>query len=143
MSTKDVIISVYGQQFYEGRADEPIELVTNATYGKDEQGRYVITYQESAITGLGQTTTTLLVGKNNVVLSRTGECPAQLYFEEGRSHISAFGTEGATATLTFFTQSISINLDDNGGTLQVKYTINSADATTGVNLLRIHIHEKQ
>lgn len=138
---KNVIISVYGQQFFEGRADEPIELVTDAVYTRDESGKYTITYKESPITGLGNTTTTLEISKNKVVLSRTGECTAQLYFEEGRSHISAFGTEGASAALTFFTQSISSDLKDNGGTLQVKYTINSADSSSGVNLLRIHVRE--
>ena len=136
---KNVIISVYGQQFFEGRADEPIELVTDAVYSTDENGKYKITYKESPITGLGNTTTTLTIEDNKVVLSRVGECTAQMYFEEGRSHISAFGIEGASTTMTFFTQSIDSNLNENGGTLQVKYTINSADASSGLNLLRIHI----
>ena len=55
---KDVVISIKGMQKYEDAAPDTIELVTEGRLIRDETG-YTLTYQESELTGLEGTMTTI------------------------------------------------------------------------------------
>ena len=66
---KDVIISIKGTQKYEHNAPDVIELVTQGRL-KEREGGYTLTYQESELTGLEGTRTTIEVEEEQVTLLR-------------------------------------------------------------------------
>ena len=71
MRMKDVIISVTGvQQGVNG--PDAMELVTAGQYGQDEK-ETLLTWQESELTGMEGTKTSLCVQRDGVVLSREGK----------------------------------------------------------------------
>ena len=55
---KDVIITIRGLNDFEDAEKDSIELVTSGRY-YEKNGSYYVSYEESALTGLGKTTTTL------------------------------------------------------------------------------------
>ena len=66
---KDVIISIKGTQKYDGGEPGAVELVTAGRLAQDEAG-YTLSYQESELTGLEGTMTTIQVEGEQVTLMR-------------------------------------------------------------------------
>lgn len=73
---KDVVISIKGMQNYEGEDSDTIELVTEGRLTRDEGG-YTLSYQESELTGLEGTLTTIQVegGAGHPHAGRGGQLP--------------------------------------------------------------------
>ena len=53
---KDVIITIRGLQTFEDTGEDNVELVTNGRF-YNKGGCYYVSYKESELTGLGNTTT--------------------------------------------------------------------------------------
>ena len=88
---KEVVISIKGMQQYEGALPDAVELVTAGRLARDGTG-YTLSYQESELTGLDGTLTTIQVDGEQVTLMRVGEFNSQLVFQEGRRHLSVYNT---------------------------------------------------
>ena len=97
MRMKDVIISVTGvQQGVNG--PDAMELVTAGQYGQDEK-ETLLTWQESELTGMEGTKTSLRVQPRGVVLSREGALNTRMEFEEGRKRYFLYETPFGSATI--------------------------------------------
>ena len=68
---KDVIISIRGLQESQGESEDPITLVTAGRFYR-KNGLYYISYDETELTGLEGTRTTVKVGPDTVKVIRTG-----------------------------------------------------------------------
>ena len=88
---KEVVISIKGMQNFEGALPDVIELVTEGRLARDGES-YTLSYQESELTGLEGTLTTIQVDGEQVTLMRVGEFNSQLVFQEGRRHLSMYNT---------------------------------------------------
>ena len=66
---KTVVLSIRGQQHYADQEPEVIELVTEGTLEKTEQG-WSISYEESDLTGLEGVKTTFLFLKKDGKMCR-------------------------------------------------------------------------
>lgn len=135
---KDVLISIYGLQEAEGTAPDNITLVTKGKYAR-RGGRYFVSYDESELTGLVGTRTTLQIDKDMVVVHRTGQYPSQLVFEKGRRHTSLYHTEYGDLIVGVNTEHIRSSLDDDGGSLDVQYAVEIDHALAGTNHLKVDI----
>lgn len=135
---KDVIISIYGLQEAEGAMADNITLVTKGKYMRRD-GQYYVYYDESELTGLLGTRTTLKIDKDVVVVSRTGLYPSQLVFEQGRRHTSLYHTEYGDLIVGVNTERIKSSLDDDGGHLDVQYAVEIDHALAGTNHLKVDI----
>ena len=71
MNSKNVNISIKGIQIQDGEKGD-ISLFTEGTLKKDGK-KYIVTYDESEMTGMGVTTTTLEIDGEKVSLIRNGE----------------------------------------------------------------------
>ena len=71
---KDVWLSISSKQKFTGCDEEKIDLVTAATLYQ-RGGKYYIAYEESELTGLEGTRTTVKLDGKSVALIRTGSCP--------------------------------------------------------------------
>lgn len=135
---KDVIISIRGlQQNEEGDAD-PITLVTAGRYYR-RNGSYYISYEETELTGMAGTRTTLRVSPDCVRVIRTGEYPSNLVFEQGKRHLSLYHTDYGDLSVVVSTQCIQSTLNDDGGALDVKYAIEVGSSPLGINHLSLNI----
>lgn len=120
---KDVWLSIHSTQCFEGCDQEEINLVTAARLYR-RNGKYYIAYDESEITGLEGTRTTLKLDGKTVSMIRTGTCPSEMLFLENQRHVGLYQTPmGMSVTISTHTSHIRNTIGENGGELAIDYTI--------------------
>lgn len=139
---KEVVISIKGIQKYEGALPDVIELVTGGRLVR-EGGSYTLSYQESELTGLEGTLTTIQVDGEQVTLMRVGEFNSQLVFQEGRRHLSVYNTPYGAMSVGVHTRHLLADLNDQGGDIEVDYSIEVDHALAGRNIFRINVKEAE
>ena len=139
---KDVVISIKGMQSYEGAESDTIELVTEGRLTRDEGG-YTLSYQESELTGLEGTLTTIQVEGEQVTLMRVGEVNAQMVFQEGRRHLSMYNTPYGAMAIGVNTRRLLAKLSDQGGNIEIDYAIEIDHAIAGQNFFQIKVTEAE
>ena len=139
MRMKDVIISVTGvQQGVNG--PDAMELVTAGQYGQDEK-ETLLTWQESELTGMEGTKTSLCVQPLSVVLSREGTLNTRMEFEEGRKRYFLYETPFGSATMGLNTRRIVNRLGAHGGEIEIDYSGDMDDTIVGRNRFFIRVQE--
>ena len=139
---KEVVISIKGMQKYEGARPDVIELVTEGRLARDGES-YTLSYQESELTGLEGTLTTIQVDGEQVTLMRVGEFNSQLVFQEGRRHLSMYNTPYGAMTIGVNTRHLLARLTDQGGDIEVDYSVEVDHALAGRNIFRINVKEAE
>ena len=135
---KDVIITIKGLQSFEDTGDDSVELVTSGRF-YEKNGNYYISYKESELTGLGNTTTTVKVEKNKVTVMRFGDLETHMIFEEGKKHISYYDMGFGALTVGISTKSIDKSLSDLGGRMKIDYAMEINNAVAGESALCMDI----
>lgn len=135
---KDAIISIHGRQELDDPETDIITLVTSGRYYR-RGGSYYVTYDETDLTGMTGTKTTLKVSPSSVTVLRTGLYPSQLVFEEGKRHMSLYDTDFGQLTVAVRTERIESTLGDDGGSLRVRYAVEIDHAHAGINSLHIDV----
>ena len=139
---KEVVISIKGIQKYEGALPDVVELVTEGRLAREGES-YTLSYQESELTGLEGTLTTIQVDGGQVTLMRVGEFNSQLVFQEGRRHLSMYNTPYGAMSIGVNTRHLMASLTDQGGDIEVDYTIEVDHALAGRNVFRINVKESE
>ena len=139
---KEVVISIKGMQQYEGALPDAVELVTAGRLARDGTG-YTLSYQESELTGLDGTLTTIQVDGEQVTLMRVGEFNSQLVLQEGRRHLSVYNTPYGAMSVGVNTRHLLAELSDRGGDIEVDYFIEIDHALAGRNVFRISVKEAE
>jgi uncharacterized beta-barrel protein YwiB (DUF1934 family) len=137
---KNVIISVKGTQSTNEQANTVMEFVTEGKYYKRDKA-YYITYDESEVTGMSGTTTTLMVMDGIVTLVRAGSINSQFVFQQGQKHISYYDTEFGAFTVGVTANEVDVKIDDNGGEIRIGYQLEIDNNETGENDFRMSIRE--
>ena len=137
---KEVVISIKGIQKYEGALPDVVELVTEGRLAR-EGDSYTLSYQESELTGLEGTLTTIQVEGEQVTLMRVGEFNSQLVFQVGRRHLSVYNTPYGAMSVGVHTRHLLAELNDQGGDIEVDYEIEVDHAMAGRNIFRINVKE--
>lgn len=137
---KNVIISVKGTQTSQDQDSNVLELVTEGKYYKEDEAYYV-TYDESDVTGMNGTKTTLKVMDGVVTLIRVGSVNSQFVFQQGQKHISYYDTEYGAFTIGVLANEVDVRIDDNGGEIRVGYQLEVDNNNTGENDFYLSIRE--
>ena len=139
---KDVVISIKGMQQYEDTDPDTIELVTAGRMQRVGES-YTLSYQESELTGLEGTLTTIQVEGEQVTLMRAGEVNSQMVFQEGRRHLSMYNTPYGAMAIGVNTRHLLADLNDQGGDIEIDYAIEIDHAIAGRNVFQIQVKEAQ
>ena len=137
---KDVVISIKGIQKYEDTDPDVIELVTEGRLTRVGES-YTLSYQESELTGLEGTLTTIQVDGEQVTLMRVGEFTSQMVFQEGRRHLSMYNTPYGAMAIGVNTRHLLADLNDQGGDIEIDYAIEIDHALAGRNVFQIKVSE--
>lgn len=137
---KNVIISVKGTQSQENQDLHMMELVTEGKYSRKDNAYYV-TYNESEVTGMKGTTTTLKVMDGVVTLIRAGSVNSHFIFQQGQKHVSYYDTEYGAFTIGVLANAVDVRMDDSGGEIRVGYQIEIDNNNTGENDFFMSIRE--
>lgn len=133
---KSVMLSLRGQQDYLEQEPEIISLITEGTLEKLDDG-WSISYQESGLTGLEGVTTTFLIQKDSVTLTRTGKLNSQMVFRLGEPHESLYQMEFGALMITVCATAISWDMSEDGGVVDLQYNI--AIEQTEMGVVRYHL----
>ncbi|MBE7027461.1 MAG: DUF1934 domain-containing protein [Ruminococcaceae bacterium] len=138
----NVWIKLRGSQEIEGEEDS-YELITEGTY-KKENGKYIVSYEGSEITGYENTTTTLSVEKDNVSMLRTGALtPTQMIFEKGNKYTGQYETPFGFLYVGVTTNDMTVNVGEEGGNIELDYYVQFNDNDPVKNALSVEITKKE
>ena len=136
-----VLLSIWGEQYFDGIDPDATELMTEGTMALTEDGM-VLSYEESDLTGMEGTTTTFEVKGPRVTLTRSGAVNSQMVFEEGRQHTSLYETPFGELSVDIQTSELKHNLTERGGLMEIKYSIAVEHTVTGRNCFKIRVRRK-
>ncbi len=128
---KHVTLSIRGQQTYVGQEPDVIELVTEGTLEHNGNG-WDLVYEESALTGLEGVTTTFRIEREQIILTRVGKLHSQMVFQIGIPHDSLYQMEFGALMLTVCASRIETDLTENGGVIDLSYSIEIEQSTAGI-----------
>ena len=117
---KRAIITV--KSFSDIEPNEAIEVVTPGTFIIHEDGFKAI-YEESELSGMDGTTTTLNIKHNSMVLERIGSTSTNMEFKEGENVLSLYNTPYGMMNINISTKELDIDMDEDGGVIYTKYVL--------------------
>lgn len=135
---KDVLVKVIGTQTNDIGEQDKIELITEGTFYSREKDYYII-YNESAISGMEGTTTSLKVESNRVTLNRMGTQEQKQVFQEGVTDRGLYITPFGTMYMSVIPSKVLIDLTDSGGSINLEYELMVEQEKVSYNQLDIII----
>ncbi len=127
---KPVILSLRGRQAYLDQEPDEIELITEGTM-EFVCGGWNIQYEETGLTGMEGVTTTFRVEPDKVILTRTGKLQSEMIFEIGVNHESLYQMDFGALLISICATRIIVQLDDNGGMIDLVYNIDIENSAAG------------
>ena len=136
------IVSIKGFQSYDDDdSNTDVQLTTEAEFEKQD-GAYFIDYEESEITGMGKTKTSIEIGSNYVSLQRNGAVNTQMLFMKDRKTSSYYSTPYGDMTIGIYTDKLNIDVTDDGGVVDVDYFLDINNSTKSKNNFEIEIRRQ-
>ncbi|MGI5894460.1 MAG: DUF1934 domain-containing protein [Candidatus Merdivicinus sp.] len=134
---QDVNISIKG--IY--TADEEQSTTELFTVGGlcKKNGHYYITYQETETTGFEGCTTTMKIEKDRVTVIRHGPTTSHLVLQKGVRNIGRYEMMGNPMEIGVYTDGLETRMDENGGSVYMKYTMDMNAALLSENELEISV----
>lgn len=133
-------ISGFQHSFIEADSGGDVEMTTVGDY-EYEDGLYYIEYDETEMSGLDDTHTSIEIGADYVSLQRTGSMTSDMLFMEGRKTHSMYNTPYGELLVGIYTHSLDINACDIACTLTIDYEIELNDKPNGRNVIEISVLE--
>lgn len=137
---KDVWLSITSTQRFEGCDVDKVDLVTLATLYQ-RRGKYYIVYDESELTGMEGSRTTVKLGGNEASVVRSGTCPSELLFAENERHVGLYQTPYGAMTISTHTSNLKSTVGIDGGQLVIDYTLEVDNSLIGENHLEMVVAE--
>ena len=117
---KSAVISI--RSFSDLDKDEVIEVVTPGKFHLGES-EFKAVYEESEISGMDGTTTTLVIKDDVLVLEREGATSTRMEFKKGEDVISLYNTPYGMMNINISTKELDIDMDEDGGVIYTKYVL--------------------
>jgi uncharacterized beta-barrel protein YwiB (DUF1934 family) len=139
---ENYLISIVGRQQVDDQTGE-IEVTTLGSYVKKGDSRYIV-YKEYDAENSGNTPRTSVLkvdGNSRVTLMRGGADSTRLILESGKRHVCPYETGYGCLMIGVFTSKVKSELDDLGGKLEVKYTLDINSNLSSMNEIYITVKE--
>jgi len=137
-NSKKVLISIKGLPVFAADEEDAFELMTDGEY-QQKDGISTFSYIESTLTGQDGLLTTFDVEKDRVVLKRGDGLSGDMIFSEKQKHHFLYDTPFGSVMLGIDTHSITKNMSDDGGNLEIRYDIEVDNISVSRNLFKINI----
>jgi len=131
-------IYIKGQPAMSDDDNDGFELMTDGIY-EQKNGISTFSYVESELTGFNGLLTTFNVEPDRVVLRRGDGINGDMIFSENAKHHFLYETPFGSITMGIDTHSITKDLRDDGGSLEIRYDIEVDNISVSQNLFTIDI----
>ena len=138
---KEVFITIRSGQGYDGQDAEVMDFETDGVYSYDE-GMSMLRYEESDLTGMAGTTTTMSIFPDSVTVDRRGTISSSMLFREGLRDWFLYSTPYGDAKLGIDTRRVAGNLNDEGGQVEIDYIVNMEHLVAMKNRFTITIRQQ-
>ena len=137
---KDVLVRVKGTQTNDLGEKDTIELVTEGKMFLKNKSYYII-YNESAVSGMEGTTTSLKVEPTKVTLNRMGASEQKSTFEKGIYNSGHYVTPYGKMAIAVNTSKVDVDLTDGGGSINLEYELELGFEKVSDNELQITVQD--
>lgn len=141
-SSKNVMLRITSLQRDETGKAETISLETPGRYGTRGKMTF-LTYDETELTGMQGTRTSLLLYPDSVALVRTGKVLQKQEYCEGEETFSVYETPMGVIDMRVKTTSIENTIAEGSGRLRIVYDVELKGLFNHVNELVIDVWEEQ
>lgn len=118
--------------------DEKIEVISPGKFIDTEDG-YKAIYEETEISGMEGTTTSLTIRDNEVVLEREGTTSTKMVFNETEASMALYNTPYGMLEITIITNELKVDMNEDGGALSIEYDMIVAGQKPLSTSLQLHI----
>lgn len=133
---KNALISIISKQ--DDDESNKIEVVTPGNFYKKDDSYYAV-YDETTITGMEDTTTTLKIGTDEFSLIRMGSTSTKMNFIEKNEELVLYNTPYGTMEIEINTRKLNIDVNDEGGNIDVIYNLSISGNKPLRTILQINI----
>lgn len=136
---KNYIISIIGTQI-NGDKSEEVQLLVPCSYRKTKKSVHINYSEFDKNNNNFEVKSTVEINENNMVtLIRDGFQKSKLTLEKGKRHLCSYNTEYGTITLGTFAKKINYELNEDGGYIELLYSLDINTAFLSTNLVIIRI----
>ena len=137
---KDVWISFHSVNGCDDEEPDSLEFVTDGQYLFQDDVA-CLSYQESEVTGLEGTRTSVTILPDQVVVDRAGTVQSRMIFKEGSKSSFLYSTPFGQATMGVDTRSIRQSVNEHGGKVEIDYVVDMEHAVVARNKFSITIQQ--
>lgn len=143
METNEYLIEILGTQQIDDGEKDTAEVTTIGKYTVAPTGNKFIKYKEydSDNPRISQSTT-IKISDDVIIITRDGQYGSQLMLECGKHHQCHYSTPAGSMLIDVYTHKMDINLDENGGTMDVAYTLDFDSQVLSENTFKITVNKK-
>ncbi|HEE9844753.1 DUF1934 domain-containing protein [Clostridium perfringens] len=116
--SKKAIISICSTQDIGEK--EKIEVVTVGEFSINGE-EFIATYDETEISGMEGTKTTLKIKGDKVVLHREGTTSTKMEFQKDNTQVALYNTPYGMLELKTSTKELDLDVNEKGGNISIKY----------------------
>ena len=102
--------------------EDMISVVTPGDFYEIEDG-FKVEYNETKISGMEGTKTTIIIRKNSFDLIREGTTETKMEFENNKRTVSLYKTPYGVMDVKIDTKKLNININEDGGTINTMYIL--------------------
>ena len=118
--------------------EDMISVVTPGDFYEIEDG-FKVEYNETKISGMEGTKTTIIIRKNSFDLIREGTTETKMEFENNQRTVALYKTPYGVLDVKINTKKLDINVKEDGGTINTMYILEIGDQTALKTNLTIDI----
>ena len=137
---QDVWISFHSVNGYDDEEPDSLEFFTDGQYLFQDPVA-CLSYQESEVTGLEGTRTSVTILPDQVVVDRAGTVQSRMIFKEGSKSSFLYSTPFGQATMGVDTRSIRQSVNEHGGKVEIDYVVDMEHAVVARNKFSITIRQ--
>ncbi len=136
---KNVMLKIKGKQTNIEGEENIIELITEGKF-YTKNGSHYLVYDETEISGMEGSTTTLKIQGHKISMKRFGSNSSSLIFEEGKKHRTEYLTAYGDMSIEVLTDNVDVSISEVGkGNIDLSYKLNISDNMESSNHLTIDI----
>lgn len=122
--------------------EDVIEVVTPGDFYEIEDG-FKVEYNETKISGMEGTKTTIIIKDNSFDLIREGTTETKMEFENNKKTVSLYKTPYGVMDIKIDTKKLNININEDGGIINTMYILEIGDQPALKTNLTIDIKVRQ
>jgi uncharacterized beta-barrel protein YwiB (DUF1934 family) len=135
---KDVLVRVKGTQVNNLGERDSIEVITEGRFFIRKHNYYIL-YNETRVSGMEGTTTSLKIEPRRVTLNRMGTAAQKTTFQEGVLNEGYYVTPYGTMDITVLPSKVEVDLTEMGGSINLEYELQLGQEKVSDNQLQITV----